>query len=63
MGTFTSPQPIGTAIDWIDIAAGDDHTCAMNVARNVYCWGQNSQGQLGLGDMTDRPDPTLVTGI
>jgi alpha-tubulin suppressor-like RCC1 family protein len=25
-----------------------------------YCWGQNSYGQLGAGDLQDRPLPTRV---
>jgi alpha-tubulin suppressor-like RCC1 family protein len=31
----------------LSIAAGDFHTCALNTAGAVYCWGSNGSGQLG----------------
>lgn len=32
------------------ISAGLNHTCAMNSAKEIYCWGTNSSGELGRGD-------------
>ena len=46
------------AID--DLSLGRAHTCAI-VDGALYCWGENSGGQLGLGDDADRPVPTRVT--
>lgn len=31
------------------IAAGARHTCAIGTDNKIYCWGNNSYGQLGLG--------------
>jgi alpha-tubulin suppressor-like RCC1 family protein len=42
-------QGVRNLVDVIDIAAGDEHTCAVNQGGTVYCWGSNSDGQLGLG--------------
>ena len=44
----------------ISIAAGDNHSLAMDDAFNVYAWGLNSSGQLGLGDTKERYTPTQV---
>lgn len=31
------------------VAGGGDHFCAITEAKNVRCWGQNNDGQLGYG--------------
>jgi alpha-tubulin suppressor-like RCC1 family protein len=43
-----------------DVVTGSNHSCARTSAGAVYCWGQNLDGQLGLGDLTSRSGPTLV---
>ena len=45
------------------IAAGGNHTCALNSKGAVVCWGQNSPGQLGDGTNVDRHAPTPVAGL
>lgn len=45
------------------LAAGGGHTCAMDTALNVFCWGRNDQGQLGIRSRADRSRPTVVAGI
>jgi alpha-tubulin suppressor-like RCC1 family protein len=42
-----------------DVSAGANHTCAI-VYGSLYCWGRNNNGQLGLGDTTDRNAPVKV---
>src|SRR5262245_31348306 len=34
--------------DFADITAGDNHTCAVKNNGSVYCWGGNSNGQIGI---------------
>jgi alpha-tubulin suppressor-like RCC1 family protein len=46
-----------------DIDAGAAHTCALDGAGQLYCWGNNAAGQLGDGTTTNRPAPTLVPSI
>jgi alpha-tubulin suppressor-like RCC1 family protein len=38
------------------IVAGGSHTCAIVDNASVKCWGENSYGQLGLGDLNNRGD-------
>lgn len=45
-----------------DLALGNAHTCAIASAR-LFCWGDNSSGQLGIGDTIDQPAPVEVTGL
>jgi alpha-tubulin suppressor-like RCC1 family protein len=52
----TGPLPTATAI-----ACGRDFSCV--IADGAFCWGTNSVGQLGLGDMTARSMPTLITSV
>ncbi len=54
-GTFNDrdydPAPVGTSgnplTGVIAIAAGDSHACALKFNYTVFCWGSNSDGQLG----------------
>lgn len=32
---------------WKQVSSGSSHTCAININEKVYCWGNNSYGQLG----------------
>ncbi len=40
----------------LQVVAGGTHSCALLDIGTVKCWGYNSFGQLGLGDMNDRGD-------
>ena len=48
------------ATDWVSVAAGRFHTCALKRDRSVLCTGQNDVGQLGLGDIESRTTFTPV---
>ena len=48
-GTVGSATAAGSNVNWIDIAAGYDHACALASNGTAYCWGGNAYGQLGRG--------------
>lgn len=45
---------------WTGLTAGDDHTCGVQSDQTLWCWGYNSDGQLGLGDRVARSTPFQV---
>jgi hypothetical protein len=59
-GYLSTPSQVGTATNWRFVAADASYSCAIDSYNELYCWGQNTNYQLGLGDNTDRPEPTLV---
>jgi alpha-tubulin suppressor-like RCC1 family protein len=58
------PVRVGTASDWVTAAAGQGHTCAIRGSGQLYCWGRNTDGELGLGPgmPVQIRTPTLVPG-
>jgi alpha-tubulin suppressor-like RCC1 family protein len=44
------------------VSAGLFHACGVTAGNLVYCWGQNSRGQLGDGTTTQRLTPVAVAG-
>lgn len=44
------------------VFAGAYHSCALLTNNSLKCWGQNSSGQLGIGNTTNQSSPYLVTG-
>jgi alpha-tubulin suppressor-like RCC1 family protein len=47
-------------VSFAAIDAGDKHTCGVTSTGAVYCWGDNTFGQLGDGTTTGRLVPTRV---
>jgi alpha-tubulin suppressor-like RCC1 family protein len=55
--------PIIAAPGWGGLNTGRAHTCGIrNPEGTLWCWGDNADGELGLGDRTDRYVPTEVPG-
>lgn len=44
-----SPVQVGTARDWVFVAPGQGHTCGIRSPGALYCWGRNTDAQLGQG--------------
>ena len=67
-GSFTdsaTPVAVGgdlTAETVAQVVVGAQHTCALTESGEIYCWGVNEQGQLGIGQTgtSHSPDPLMV---
>ena len=60
-----TPTRIGTSSDWVQVStAGSNlygHSLAVNTKGELYAWGKNDYGQLGVGDnTTTKLSPTRV---
>lgn len=59
-GQIRVPQRVGNEADWIQVAAGHNHTCGVRSDGALWCWGGNASGQLGLAGNGPYFEPTLV---
>ena len=57
---LTGPTQVGSATNWVAVAAGGQHSLGLRSDGSLWAWGWNLWGQLGLGDTTDRWVPTQV---
>jgi len=63
VGVTFEPTQVGVETDWYMVSAGDQHSYGIRKSGSNYTlwvWGVNSNGQLGLGDTTQRLVPTQV---
>lgn len=58
-----SPVAVAGLSNIVAISAGGAHSFALDADGNVYTWGGNNVGQLGLGDFTTRKTPQLVATL
>ena len=69
VGTLATFAPLrfsaGPLAEAVSVAAGGDHTCALQARGTVMCWGSNTFGQLGNNSSSTGANgvPQLVQGI
>ena len=62
--TRNLPTKVGVDQDWVYVSAsGNRHSLGLKSNGNLYAWGDNNVGQLGLYDKIARNVPTRVTAI
>jgi alpha-tubulin suppressor-like RCC1 family protein len=59
-----NPNTIGLTegVAATEISAGENHNCAV-INGGAYCWGLNTNGQLGVGDSLNRLHPSGVRNL
>jgi len=61
--TFHVQGARGAPLQVSSVSCGGYHTAAATIEGEVFTWGANGDGQLGLGDMIDRGSPFLVKEV
>ncbi len=54
--SVAQPTRVASHLTWSSVSPGVSHTCGI-AANTVYCWGNNSGGELGRGFVTTVPYP------
>ncbi|MCA9644332.1 MAG: hypothetical protein KC492_26740 [Myxococcales bacterium] len=57
---IAEPQRVVGEQKWSLVDGGRSHTCALTVDGQLYCWGSNSSGQLGIAKSGSASVPQLV---
>ena len=63
--TTNKPAPDTTfagGTDWKQVSCGRQHTAAIKTDGTLWTWGQNYNGQLGVGDVDTRYYPVITFG-
>jgi alpha-tubulin suppressor-like RCC1 family protein len=55
------PVEMTPGVSIVSIGCGSYHTCALDSAGRISCWGSNTYGTLGDGTQTSRNTPQLLT--
>ncbi|MFN2602924.1 MAG: RCC1 domain-containing protein [Gemmatimonadaceae bacterium] len=58
---FGAVQMTDDALHFLRVSAGDRTSCGIVGVGKAYCWGNNSQGQLGNGSTSGSNTPVAVT--
>lgn len=61
--SVTSPQSLShpsSVEGFVSISTGESQTCAIATVGSSWCWGSNSDGQLGNGELSTSSDPVAT---
>uniref|UniRef100_A0A2K6KFN3 HECT and RLD domain containing E3 ubiquitin protein ligase 5 n=1 Tax=Rhinopithecus bieti TaxID=61621 RepID=A0A2K6KFN3_RHIBE len=61
----TTPQIVEhlAGVPLAQISAGEAHSMALTMSGNIYSWGKNEFGQLGLGHTESKDSPSLIEAL
>jgi alpha-tubulin suppressor-like RCC1 family protein len=58
--TPSGPAEVAGLADVVQLEGGREHVVALTLSGQVFTWGSNENGQLGLGDTANRSSPVQV---
>ncbi|MGO9480245.1 MAG: hypothetical protein ACLP05_00495, partial [Candidatus Kryptoniota bacterium] len=59
--SYSTPQKVLLPVTCTAVAAGSKYSLAIGSDGNLYAWGSNTYGQLGIGNTTGQNTPQVVT--
>jgi alpha-tubulin suppressor-like RCC1 family protein len=59
---YATPQQITAASAWSSVSAGSYHSCAIDDQHGLWCWGYDSNGQLGDNGFDNQYSPVAIGG-
>ena len=62
-GRCTPVSVVGLSSGIAEVGVGVAHSCARSLSGEVWCWGDNGDGQVGDGTNATRLSPVQVTGF
>lgn len=57
----TNPVQIGSAGDWVNVAAGESHSLAIKADGTLWAWGWNVYGQIGDSTNVNKLSPVMIS--
>jgi alpha-tubulin suppressor-like RCC1 family protein len=57
---LSSPTQVGSLTNWKNIQIANEFCLSVKTDGTLWTWGQNDQGQLGFGNISNRSSPTQV---
>lgn len=60
--TTLVPTQVGTENNWDALAVTNDHVLALKTDNTLWSWGNNNNGELGIGNFTNTFTPTKIPG-
>lgn len=61
--SYSSPVQVGSMTNWKEVSSGGAHAIALKTDGSIWSWGYNTEGQLGLGDITHRSSPVQIGSL
>jgi alpha-tubulin suppressor-like RCC1 family protein len=58
-----SPVQVGALSNWAQFSCGYNHVVALQSNGTLWAWGRNTNGQLGLNNLTNRSSPVQVGAL